>query len=176
MKKNLLNTWLARTVPGWLALLLGLHLLAGCGFHLRQPLKLPENLSPVYVVNQNAPFMTRDVRWALLDQKVALTPKRKKAKLLVFLRDEQREQRVLSVSALSGKQEEIELVHRVELELRKADGEVILPPKRLSLSRDFLFSETEVLAKSTEEKVLNEELQKDLVADILRRIEAALKR
>ncbi|MCP4702939.1 MAG: hypothetical protein GY862_39670 [Gammaproteobacteria bacterium] len=156
----------------FLAVLLACLLISACGFHLRGAVDLPESLASVYIQADKKGFLAGTVQRALRERGVNIAETIEKAGIVVALRDEKTERRVLSVSAVSGKQEEVELNQHVDLEVFKPDGTVLLKKRRLSLVRDFTYDETAVLAKDTEERILREELRRDLAIQILYSLEA----
>lgn len=157
--------------PVYYLFILSLFTLASCGFQLRGEVKLPAELRPVYILSENADSIGSAIRWRLAEQGIELASKREDAKLLIILSDEVWNRRVLSVSALSGKLEEIELTYRLDMRAEKTNGTELLPTVRFNSVRDFTFNEQAVLAKDAEEHVLRQELREDLVNQVLRRLE-----
>jgi LPS-assembly lipoprotein len=150
-------------------LIIGLLLLHGCGFQLRGSTAL--TLTKVYLQSEGADRLTDEVKRVLTDEGVQITPTAKDAQVTVYLRQEAIDRRILSVSAVSGKMQEIELNYRVEMEARKPDNKVLLDKQLLSLSRDYTFDETAVLAMGDEEQVLREELFRDIIMQVVRRLQ-----
>ncbi|TXK60494.1 LPS assembly lipoprotein LptE [Alkalisalibacterium limincola] len=62
----------------------------------------------------------------------------------------------------------------VTFELNAADGEVVMPLQAVELSREYAYDATAAFGTSEEQDVIREELQRDMVAAILRRVDAAL--
>jgi LPS-assembly lipoprotein len=81
---------------------------------------------------------------------------------------------VLSISG-AGAVEEYALIKRVGFRLHDADGNDWLPPAEISLRRSYTFSESEVLARGTQEERLLKEMQTDAVQQLIRRLQAAKK-
>ncbi|ALG68243.1 LPS assembly lipoprotein LptE [Beggiatoa leptomitoformis] len=148
---------------------LGLFLTA-CGFQLRGTIGYP--MTTTYLQSENANRITAEVMRLLQDSQVTITAKPEEAQMLVILRNEIIERRVLSVSAVTGRLEEVELNFRVELEVQNPKDRSILQDKQvISLLRDYSFDETAVLAKDTEEQVIKEDMFRDATAQVLRRLQ-----
>ncbi|MCB1561790.1 MAG: hypothetical protein KDI75_11975, partial [Xanthomonadales bacterium] len=73
----------------------------------------------------------------------------------------------------SGRVQEYALRYVVRISLTDRDGNVILPKQEIELSRDYAFDTAQSLGSPGEEEVVREELSRDMVAAIMRRIEAA---
>ena len=150
--------------------LLWMILISSCGFHLRGTAKF--NFELVHLKSEAADTVANELKRLLIAKGVQVISMPKAAQATVHLRDETVERRVLTVSSTSGKQEEMEINYRVEMEVRRPDGTVILPKQSLSLLRDYRFDETAVLAMGVEEEALRKEMFRDLVAQIMRRLQA----
>jgi outer membrane lipopolysaccharide assembly protein LptE/RlpB len=62
----------------------------------------------------------------------------------------------------------------VTFELNGADGETVMPSQAIELSREYAYDATAAFGAGEEQEVIREELQRDMVAAILRRVDAAL--
>lgn len=144
-------------------------LLNSCGFQLRGNYGF--HFSTAYIQAEAADLIASEVSRTLSEAGIKITSAPKDAQIVVFLRNERVDRRVLSVSAASGKMQEIELNGRAELEVRQPDDKVLLETRLLSLLRDYSFDETAVLAMGNEEYVLRLELLRDLVAQVLRSLQ-----
>lgn len=159
-----------------IGLLLLLLSLTACGFQLRGQVGLPSNLQKVYIQADNAEAMAKYVSQLFVDQNISVVDEIEKSQVVLHLSNEAIARRVLSVSASSGKQEEVELNHRIYLEIKDKLGEVLLEKQHISLLRDFTFDATAVLAKGAEEKILYQELQQAVGAQILRSLTSVMVR
>ena len=70
----------------------------------------------------------------------------------------------------------MELNHRIGLKVVDKMGEVLLAKQHISLLRDFSFDATAVLAKGAEERILYQELQQAVGAQILRSLTSVMVR
>ena len=79
-------------------------------------------------------------------------------------------QRVLSVSARNIPRE-FEVFYVVTFSLQ-VDGEPVIEPESLIMTREYTYDETQVLGKAAEEIILRQSLADDLARQVMRRIEA----
>jgi LPS-assembly lipoprotein len=149
--------------------ILAVVLLSGCGFHLRGASGF--DFSYVHIKSASANKIAQDVIFRMKEEGVQIVPTADAAQAVVFLRDEAIDKRLLTVSSISGRQIEFELNYRVDLEVQKPDGTVLLEKQRISLLRDYLFDETAVLAMGAEDEMLRKEMFREIVAQIIRRLQ-----
>jgi len=149
--------------------LLAIGLISGCGFQLRGAAGY--DFSLLHIQSQSADRIANEVKRRLTERGVQVLPTASGAQAVVYLRNEVVDRRVLTVSSVSGKQEEFELNYRVELEVRQPNQTVLIEKQTLSLLRDYLFDETAVLAMGAEEEVLREDMYSDIVAQVMRRLQ-----
>jgi len=84
---------------------------------------------------------------------------------------EARNKSILSLNAL-GRVREYLLSYTLSFTVRDAKGNVLLAPTEVTLHRNMSFDETQVLAKQSEETLLYNDMQSDIVQQILRRMAA----
>lgn len=159
-----------RRVAGLAGMLIGLTLLAGCGFRLQGALDLPEQNRRIYLVTADelTPFAV-ELRRAVerAGGRVAASPT--EADLVIRILRDSGGRRVLSVSARNTPQE-YEVFYAVSYAVDRGGGEVLeLQP--LELVRNLSFDEAQLLAKEREETVLREAMARDLAMLVLRRLE-----
>ncbi len=144
----------------------------GCGFHLRGSIgDLQWHFESVYVQSEAADRIASELKSRLSEQKLQVLPTSDAAQVVVYLYNETLDRRVLSVSSVSGKQEEIELNYRVEIKISKADETVILAKHTISFLRDYRFDPEAVLAAGGEEQVLREDMFNQTVMQIIRQLQ-----
>lgn len=146
--------------------------LVACGFKLRGSQQVP--FETIYL---NVPIgsalgaeLARNLR-AGTNAQVVDRPA--DAQATFQLLEEAREREVLSVNA-QGRAREYTLRLRLRFRLHDGKGRDFIAPTPLVATRDLAFNETEILAKESEEALLYQDMQTDLVRQILRRM-AALK-
>jgi len=148
-------------------LLAALAACGGCGFHLRGAATLPFNS---ILIGSQAPLaieLARNVS-AASNAKVVI---RGESEAVFNLIGEQRERSILSLST-SGQAREYQLRYRVAFSVTGPKGGIYVPASTLILRRDITFND-QVLAKESEEQLLYQDMQTDMVQQILRRMQAA---
>ena len=146
-------------------------LLAACGFHLQGAMRLPPAFAATYLESADRyTDLHRALGEALTLAGAGLVQDRQAAGATVELLSEDSGQRVLSVSA-QNTPTEYEVYYTVRYRVRVA-GREVLTPQTLTLTRDYSFNETALLAKERERDNLRGALARQLAALILRRLAA----
>ncbi|MCL1633129.1 LPS assembly lipoprotein LptE [Luteimonas sp. SX5] len=148
-------------------------LLSGCGFHLRNALTLPEDLGPVRVVSAD-PYSPLGTALAQALSRIGATPASPDATEGVATLEvisERWGSRPISIDQF-GRAQEFSLRYAVVFGLRKADGTDLLPRQTLELSRDYISNPVNPTGAESEQELLTRELRREMVASILRRIDA----
>lgn len=144
--------------------------ISGCGFQLRGSGGF--QFDNLYVDAVAANNTAAEIKRIIEEEGIKLSDTPKQADIVVSLRNETVNRRVLSISAISGKLEEVELNLQVELTISHPNGKKIQEPQKVSLIREYSFDETAVLAISSEEDTLIAEMFREIVAQIIRRLQA----
>ena len=153
--------------------------LPGCGFHLRQAASanLPASLATLRVTmsdNRLAyPPLLVEMRNALIAQPgVTVEAKDTKANVpLLDLFGEYFAAQVLAVDT-AGKVSAYLLNYKVDFRLSDAAGKNMMEKQTVKLQREYSFDRFNVLAKEREEEYLKDEMRRDAVQQILRRLAA----
>ena len=151
---------------------LAVSLLASCGFQLRGSANVPFNT--LYIPNATTGIaldLKRNIE-AGTQAKVVTDPKAAEAILDLF--GENREKIILSLTG-TGRVREFRLRYTVNYRVHDGKGNEYVPRTIVQLTRDVTYSDTEILAKETEEQLLFRDMQSDLVQQILRRLSSAEK-
>lgn len=145
--------------------------LAGCGLRLQGRESTPKAFVSAYVdaEDQQSDFVQALSR-SLAASGVSVERDKARAGAVVEILSDEIKERVLSVSARNTPRE-YELTYRVEFAVRQGDAE-LLAPQEVSLSRDFTFDETILLAKEREQRILEDALARDLAAIVMRQLAA----
>jgi len=146
---------------------------AACGFHLRGDAEY--TFQTIFVNGTGAPTLAAELRRALAatgSTQIAADAKTAQVILDIPLVADDKE--VLTLSG-AGSVREYLLIKRVQFRLHDADGNEWLPPGEIALRRTYSFSESEVLARDTQEQRLLKEMQTDAVQQLVRRLQAAKK-
>lgn len=145
--------------------------LTACGFQLRGAISLP--FSTLYISLPE----TSDIRAAIKrgveangETRVVDNPKEAEA-LLTVLGDVP-EKKILSYSA-AGRVREYQLVRTFTFRVHDIAGRDYLPLNTMKITRDISFNDSQVLAKESEEALLQRDMQTDLIRQLLRRLAAA---
>ena len=166
-----------RRLKSFLLVTLLLGLLSGCGFQLRGSADL-QGLKSVRI--DTGSTILRDELAVFLEDGGVVLVDDKKAQVDAVLSayDENYQRRVLSVDSNTGKAREYELAYTVKFNLvdGDGDGEALVSEQRVRLVRDFVFDEDAVIGKSREEDVLRQEMRRDAMQRILRRLTATLRK
>jgi len=162
-----------RRIPRLSVVALVALVLAGCGFHLRNAIRLPDQMGPVRVVSSNPYSPLAQSLARALDRAgaVAAQPDDGDATTLRIL-SEQWGDTPLSVDA-RGRSQEYTLRHAVVFVMRRADGTVLVPQQAIELSRDYLAIPNQSIGVDSEREILADELRREMASAILRRIDAA---
>lgn len=144
---------------------------AGCGFHLQGATPLSPVLAATYVDSQDRyTEFHRSLDEALRASGAGLARGPGDASAVVEVTQDETGQRVLSVSTRNTPTE-YEVFYTVTYRVRAGDRELIAP-QTLTLTRDYGFDPTALLAKQQEEELIRAALARDLAALVVRRLEA----
>ncbi len=145
--------------------------LAGCGFHLRQPPRMGFGRIALTGFGPRSP-MAQELR-RQLSTVARLVDSPGQAEVVLHALDDVRERSVVA-STSAAQVRELQL--RVKLNFRASTpgGRELIPRVELLLSRDLSYRETAALAKEMEEAELFREMQADVAEQVLRRL-ASLK-
>jgi len=147
--------------------------LAACGFQLRDALSLPANLDPVKVVSTDrySPLAESLAESLTRAGAVPATPDVANPAVLEIL-VERWGDTPISVDE-RGRAQEFNLRYAVVFELRNGDGTVLVPRQNIELARAYISAPTSSIGTEGERDTLMRELQREMVASVLRRIDAA---
>ncbi|MCV6638587.1 LPS assembly lipoprotein LptE [Candidatus Albibeggiatoa sp. nov. NOAA] len=144
--------------------------LASCGFQLRGSMSY--GIENVYIQSEAADILASQVKQYLTGQSnITVVTSPKKADIIVSLSNQKLERRVLTISAVSGRLEEIELNFQATVEMRQPDDTILLEEQKLTYIRDYSFNEKAVLAMGAEEETLRRELLQEASLQVLRMLQ-----
>jgi len=158
---------LRRLVPITLAVLL-----AGCGFHLRKEAQMPASMKKVHIQigDANSP-LAKDLAKALPRSGTEIVEDVGPDVAVMNFSANAFSTDVLSVGG-NARASEYSLRYHVEFEVQDAAGTSLLPKQTIELSREFTFDASQALGVAAETDLLTQELERDMVQTILRRLEA----
>ena len=147
--------------------------LSACGFQLRGSAMLPEEMSVTFIKHKR-PYGTLmdDFAEALRAHHVTVTDDRSEATAVLAIIRSDRDKDVLSVNN-NGKVLEIQLRQTIQFSVKTSDNLPLVEPQAVTMTRDYLYSSTDVLSKDREEAVVRRTLQQELVNLAVLRITAA---
>ena len=154
-------------LPALLALLL-----SACGFHLREPLTLPPDLAGVQIVARDpysplAQALTRSFERAGLE----VPERRGPGVALLRILSERWDSQAISVDQF-GRAQEFTLRYAAVFTMEGIDGEELVPEQVIELSRDYVSLPQNSTGSESEREMLSRELQREMAAAVLRRIDA----
>lgn len=151
---------------------IALGLLAGCSFHVRGSGELPPSLKPLYVDGfANTHPIVRYLESTLSSQE-AYAADRASARMILALKNENWQRRILAVGN-DGRPQEFELKYSLRYALQREDDVPVIPDTNITFSREYSYSAAQALSKSLEEDVLREEIYRDVASAILQRLKYA---
>lgn len=156
-----------------IALLLALGLSA-CGFHLRDALVLPADIGQVRVTARD-PYspLAQSLERALARAGAQIAEPDARGRMSTLaIRSEHWASTPLSIDQF-GRAQEYTLRYAVVFALVDASGDEIVPQQAVELARDYISVPTDLTGTDTEAELLGRELQREMTASILRRIDAA---
>jgi len=150
--------------------------LAACGFQLRRDVVLPSELSTLRIESaETNSELTRGLEVVLRRSGAVIQAADTGAGASLRITSASLIPRPLSVSG-DGRVQEFALLYQVDIELIDALGAIRVPKQTVRLERVYSFDAAAALGTPGEEEVVREELEREMVASIMRRIEAALAR
>ncbi|HRQ65861.1 MAG TPA: LPS assembly lipoprotein LptE [Xanthomonadaceae bacterium] len=152
--------------------LIGLCLaVAACGFRLRGEVALPAGFERLHLEVANPGNALRNDLAAALGRagaQLVANPEQASARIRIPVNQMRTE--VLTVGA-GARIREFEIRYRVELEVLDAEGESRMARQIIELARDYTFDERAALGAEQEAEVLRGELQREMLQQVLRRLE-----
>lgn len=147
-------------------------LLAACGFHLRGEAQLPAGMQRISIEGAD-PLnpLGRDLRKALVRSGAQVVEQAGQASSVLRIGNNRITTDVLSVGG-NARASEYTMRYNVEFDVVDIQGVNLLPKQVIELTRDFTFDANQALGIAAEQDLLTQELQRDMVQSILRRIEA----
>ena len=142
---------------------------SACGFQLRGQYTLP--FSSVFVSTPGGSVVAAELRRELANIPTKLMPSAKDADAQLNIIEDRRDRQILSLSG-AGRVREYELKLRVVYQLIDAKNGVVIPTSEIQLSRILSYDDSRIIAKQQEEALLYQDMERDAVAQILRRMTA----
>lgn len=153
---------------GWLLLAL-----AGCGFQLRGDAAVPEAMRTLYLqgVNTQQDFFGLELKRALQRNGIRVLDDYEDGAAILTVLENRFLRHVLSAGS-DARVREYELESWVVFRVTDDKGEQMGETQRIEARRDYQFDRDQILAMDEQERVLREDLNKQLVQSLLRRLSA----
>ncbi|NOQ88373.1 MAG: hypothetical protein GQ550_05560 [Gammaproteobacteria bacterium] len=163
--------------------------LSACGFQLRGSINLSADISPVYIEQNSAFDLAREIRSLLAANKIKVVEDANQSKAQLILLNEEKSRRVLSVDG-RGRAREYLLTYKVNFEIKTSqieslsaentaaentvtkNNEDAISQDSISVARSLLFDPDEVLAVTNEAEVSYKEMRRDAARLILLKLQA----
>jgi LPS-assembly lipoprotein len=163
-----MNSWARRALSA-LGAATALALVA-CGFHLEGSTALPRSIALVRIETSDT---ESDFYFGLRKALIAAGTRidesgHDESATVIHVLHDLTTQRILTVSALNVPTE-YELSYSLKFSVT-SEGHDLIPAETHTLVRDYNFSESELLAKERETRILSEALAHDLVSVVMRRL------
>lgn len=144
--------------------------LSACGFHLRGLIDIPEWLNNVSIISKDG---NKELISALQSQlegyKIEVNPDPALAKYWLIINRTNLHQQIVSIGA-STNPRQYQLILTIEYMLQARNGQIIKPPKLISVSRQLTVNNDRILGSNDEEIVLISEMKKEAVIQIINRL------
>lgn len=148
---------------------------AGCGFHLRGTQGGDVALERLHVsaINAYGPFV-QELERALLRSDVEVTGNRAEAPWSLRVLGERVNRRAVATTS-QIRVSEYEVRMEVDFELTGPEDETLIAPTKLVAERIYSFDSSSLVGSSEEEELLKEEMRRDLVQQMIRRVDATVR-
>jgi LPS-assembly lipoprotein len=144
--------------------------LAACGFRLRGSATVP--FETLYVPQQKAGIGLELKRSIESGTSAKVIDDARKAQAILAITKEARGKQILSLTG-AGRVREYKLTYAVDFRVHDGKGGEFVPLNSIELEREMTFSDTQILAKESEEQLLFRDMQSQAVQLILRRLAGA---
>ena len=146
--------------------------LTACGFQMRGTQSLTvAKFDRLNLRSVSADALTREVRSQL---QLAGVGESTSADYSLTIVNENYKRSILSVSPKTGKAEEFQLTLSARISISKTGKKDLVSNETVTASRDYLFDEDALLGKASEERLLKENLRRQLAGAIIRRLDATV--
>lgn len=142
--------------------------LSACGFQLRGVADL--SYKKLYI--QGAPLsISRDLKQSLKTNGIQVVDSVEQAELLLELLNELNEKRIVALGG-TGVVREYELNYQVSFRTRELASPTWSAPQTVQTRRNFSYNDNALLGKAEEEAMLNLDMHKDALREVIRRLSA----
>lgn len=151
-------------------------ILTSCGFHLRDSGQFSTTLKQVYVSgNDSYGAFVRELKAALSSAGATVESSAENVPYAIFVLTERSSRRVASTTS-QVTVSEYELRLQVEFQVFDNSGETIIGPTLVAVDRSYALDQTHLIGSQEEEDLLKQEMRRDVIGQIVRRVEALARR
>jgi LPS-assembly lipoprotein len=168
-------------IPVVLIVLLGIH---ACGFQLRGAISLSAEISPVYLQQNSAFDLAREIKNLLVSNDIDVVDNVSQSKSQLVLLNEVKSRRVLSVDG-NGRAREYLLSYKVNFTMQTTTSDIpaaatktetdslpAVSQETISVTRTLLFDPDAVLAVTNEADILYKDMRREAARLILLKLQA----
>jgi LPS-assembly lipoprotein len=154
-----------------LSILLLAVVLGACGFHLRGAARLSPELERTLITGVS-PYSSFAIslHQQLQANGIEIVEDQQQATAILNIAQSRTGRRVLSVDD-DGKVREFELFTTLSFEVKGQDKQQLLETQTITLTRDFVFDQNDVLGKEAEAELLQEDMEQDIIRLMLYRLQ-----
>ncbi|HLW04722.1 MAG TPA: LPS assembly lipoprotein LptE [Azoarcus sp.] len=145
--------------------------LAGCGFRLRGPQTMAFETLSISGIPEHSKFaadMRREIE-AGGSTRIVSTPEEAEVHLEIL--NNRRARSILSIAG-DGSVREYQINRFLVYRIRHRDGRILAEPTTLRARREYNYDDEQTLAKQREEDLLYEDMERDLLQQLVRRLAA----
>ena len=141
-----------------------------CGWHLRGSLPLPSGLDSIAVINQaETTELNAQLVSLLKANNVTIADAVNDAQLIITIVSQQNSRRIATYGS-NARVSEYELGNEAVFSVSNSQGELLLPLTDIATSRTYRYDENDVVGMSGEERLIQQEMLRELAQNILRRL------
>lgn len=151
-----------------IGLMMFLVLLNGCGYHLKSAYELDSSYNKTHIQHAITAGLYRPLAVALSNQGINLVEKASEATAQIVITKDNLSKQIQSIGA-NNRVQEYRLDYEVTFLVQFLD-EVVVAEQTLTLSRDYAFDIGQIAGAQGEERVLRQQMYKDMAQSIIRAI------
>lgn len=150
-------------------------LLAGCGFHLRGSQGVDVALERIHVSAANVyGAFVQELERTLQQSGIEVVDSSAAAPWSLRVLGERTSRRAIATTS-RVQVSEYELRMEVRFELLDTNGDTVIEPVSLIAERIYSFDSSSLVGSSEEEELLKEEMRRDLIGQMIRRVDASVR-
>ena len=145
-------------------------LLSACGFHLRGAIDIPDWLNHIAIIsNDGNKQLAQSLQAQLEGYKIQVSDDPAHAKYWLIINSSNLNQHIISIGA-STNPRQYQLIMTIEFLLQTREGQIIKPPRQVTVTRQLTVNNNRILGSNEEEEVLVSEMRQDAIIQIINRL------